>query len=138
MGWLKVDDNFNQHAKVMQLPRNDRWTWLEVLLFCSRNRSATVPANIRDVVPHARKPFLDRCRTAGLLDLDDEGVDSVHDWNVYNGQTIEERVQAYLDSHPEATANEVCRIVGGNRKLVLNLVEEHHASLNGTSPRLVA
>ncbi len=82
MAWLRIDDGFSQHPKVVRLSRADRWTWLEVLCYCARFKThGAVPEGVGDVVKGASPAFLDRCRSAGLLD-----GEIVHDWNDYNGR----------------------------------------------------
>lgn len=122
MSWLKLDDDFVHHEKILALPRADRWTWLEILSYCARNRKGRVPVRIKEVVPTATRAFLDKCITIGLLDQNGDGY-YVHDWLIYNGATLTERVAAYLTDHPEATGNEVLRSIGGNRQAVLAEVE---------------
>ena len=125
MSWLKIDDAFVHHEKVLALPRTDRWTWLEVLSYCARNRAAKgrVSVAIRDVVPRATPKFLARCSEVGLLDQNGDGVYHVHDWIIYNGKDPAEKVTAYLADRPDASANDVARDIGGHRQTVLAEVE---------------
>jgi len=82
MAWLRLDDGFSQHPKIVRLSRADRWTWLEVLCYCARFKThGAVPEGVGDVVKGASSAFLERCRSAGLLD-----GEIVHDWNDYNGR----------------------------------------------------
>lgn len=84
MSWLRLDDDFAQHPKVVRLARGDRWTWLEVLLYCARYRTeGHVPEAIGEAIRAATPAFLDRCHTVRLLDLNGDGY-FVHDWREYN------------------------------------------------------
>ena len=138
MTWLRVDDGFTEHGKIVSLKRADRWTWLELLCYCSRQgNGGQFSDGICDVLKWVSPAFLRRCVEArrlgdevGLLEVvtGSDGTDwepvgnhyQVHDWAVYNGATIEARIAAFLEENPDATANEVHRAVGGNRKVVLS------------------
>ena len=85
MSWLRVDDAFSTHPKLLLLPRPDRWTWMELLCFCARYRTnGTIPPQIREAVPAATPQILEKLVCAGLLDQDDDGNLSIHDWRDYN------------------------------------------------------
>ena len=124
MAWLRIDDGLTEHRKLLDLPRNDRWTWMELLCYVARqNNGGHVPGGVITTMKHVTPRFLERCQTVGLLDTDDQdGRLVVHDWAIYNGGTVAERVAAYLTEHPEASGNEVLKAVGGTRKLVLTEV----------------
>ncbi len=127
MAWLRIDDGFSQHPKVVKLSRADRWTWLEVLCYCARFRTdGKVPSVVGEVVRGASPSFLQRCSEFGLLDHSDGGY-LVHDWTIYNGETIGEKVAYYLDKSPDASANEVHRAIGGKRDLVLSIVAQYRS-----------
>lgn len=125
MAWLRIDDGFADHPKIVQLGKPEqRWTWLEVLTYCARQRTAgKVPAGINDVIRRATPAFLKRCVAVGLLDEKD-GALSVHDWDIYNGETIEQKVASYIATHPDAGSNEIHRAIGGKRELVLNIIKQ--------------
>lgn len=125
MAWLRVDDGLAEHRKLLPLKRADRWTWVEVLCYVARQgNGGHVPDGVQQIIRHATPAFLGRCHELGLLDLDGERY-VVHDWAIYNGGTLEERVAAYLDQYPQATANQVCKGVGGGRNLTLQLVQQY-------------
>ena len=104
MPWLRLDDGFPEHRKMLALDRNDRWTWLEILCFCARNsggtHAGTVPANIGEVLRYATPRFLRKCVEIGLLDEHAEGL-KVHDWAEYNPKdpTNAVRQQRYRERH---------------------------------------
>ncbi len=87
MPWLRLDDKFVRHPKITRLVRNDRWTWLEVLCYCAEYKTeGFIPDTIREVVPKATGPFLERCHQLALLDLaeHEHATYCVHDWSEYN------------------------------------------------------
>lgn len=85
MAWLRIDDGFTSHPKILALGTpSRRWTWLALLAYTARYRSSLVPAKTSDVVPGATPAFLRDCVDIGLIDIDDEGTMSIHDWHVYN------------------------------------------------------
>jgi hypothetical protein len=86
MSWLRLDDGFAEHPKLLELPRELRWSWLEVLLYCARRRTDGV----------VTQAALERCGfeesddsgalvNLGLLDELEDGSFRVHDWHDYNG-----------------------------------------------------
>lgn len=132
MSWLRIDDGFTQHPKVIQLGVRDRWTWLDVLCYCARYRTGgTVTDTISEVVRGATPGFLSRCYGVGLLDRAGD-VYVVHDWNIYNGSTLDERVTAYLLAYPQASANEVVKSIGGSRNQVLESVARYRSGTAST------
>src|SRR5262245_1544434 len=113
MAWLRVDDGFTEHRKLVSLPRRDRWTWMELLTYCARQMNdGHVPNGIEDVLKHVTKVFIARCLEVGLLDEEDGGY-YIHDWHVYNPRdpTNSVRQQRYrnakrnADSNADVTAN---------------------------------
>jgi hypothetical protein len=83
MSWLRIDDGFTEHYKLVGLKRSERWTWLEVLTFCARSGNGSIPRGISDVLKHVTTPFLRRCVDLGLIDETPSGME-VHDWELYN------------------------------------------------------
>jgi hypothetical protein len=84
MAWLRIDDGFPEHEKLLSLRRNERWTWIEILAYCARqSNGGRLPASITNHMKYVTKPFLERCVEVGLLDVEN-GYFNVHDWNVYN------------------------------------------------------
>ncbi len=123
MSWLRIDDGFTDHPKILSLTLAQRWTWLSILTYCARfDTEGRLPAGIGQVVRGASPSLLSRCHDLGLLDVDDGNEYVVHDWVIYNGATVAEKVAYYMERHPEATANQVQRAIGGKRELVLHEV----------------
>lgn len=86
MAWLRIDDGFAQHPKIVQLTRKDRWILIEILLYCARYKTkGLVPLAVGEVVRGATPAFLKRCVELRLLDESANGL-VVHDWDDYNGR----------------------------------------------------
>jgi hypothetical protein len=130
--WLRLDDGFTNHPKILALKTPARrWAFLEILAYTSRYRSAHVPDEIRQVIPSATQAFLDELEHLGLLERDTAGQRRVHDWEVYNGATTDTRVTAYLLQNPDANTNDVHRHVGGRKQTVLEAITRYR---NGSHP----
>jgi hypothetical protein len=124
--WLRLDDAFAQHPKFAGWTPAQKWAWLELLLWCAHHRTGGLIPDDPALLPRScRQGLLERAERSGLIDRDAEGRRYVHDWQVYNGETLETRVAAYLEQHPTATANQVYRAVGGRRQEVLDIVRKH-------------
>lgn len=129
MSWLRLDDTFDTHAKILGLGTDGRrWTWQRILLYTCRHRSAIIPAGIREVVAKATPSFLADCHNLGLIDLDVDGTMKVHDWRIYNSESVAEKVAAFLAQKPDATANQVHKAIGGKREVVLAVVAQMAAA----------
>lgn len=116
MAWLRLDDGFASHPKIAALNDREYRVWTRLLLYCARYRTeGKLPDNALVEIPQLTKVMLRKFRDLRLLDPGD----IVHDWRQYNAQTIAEKVAAYLEEHPDATANEIHRVVGGKREIVL-------------------
>jgi hypothetical protein len=86
MSWLRLDDGFSDHPKLLELSPADRWTWIEVLCYCARYRTGGhVPRRLSSKISRATPAFVDRCFKLELLDEDPDGELHVHDWKDYNG-----------------------------------------------------
>lgn len=123
MGRMWLDDEFSSHPKLLALgTRDDRWTWLEILIYTCKQSSPVIPVRIRDVIAKATPRMIEKCVEVGLIDVDPDGTRIVHDWHEYQG-SVEERVAAYLARHGAASANEVQQAVAGKREAVLAAVK---------------
>lgn len=138
MSWLRIDDGFTNHPKVLALgTKARRWTWMEILTYTCRYQSPKVPARIADVVSDATPRYVELCVEIGLIDLDKNGEMTVHDWHIYNASTVEERVRAYLKHHPNSTANDIHRSIGGKREIVIAAVTEIRLEAESSGSLLV-
>lgn len=120
MAWLRLDDGFDTNHKILELREVERWRWTRVLVYCAKNRNkGVVTATVLREL--GLEKTVQKLLQIGLLDELSGNAYRVHDWYVYNGESLEERVGAYMADHPEATANEVYRVIGGKRSLVLKV-----------------
>lgn len=110
MAWLRIDDGFTRHPKLLALgSKSDRWTWLEVLVYCAQfNTSGELPAQLAEVVPGATPKFVERAVAAGLIDVETDGAMRVHDWKTYNPNdpTAAERMQRLRNKNRNNARNE--------------------------------
>lgn len=121
MPWLRVDDGYDTHPKLLALPEVGRWRWFRAMLYAARYRTnGRLTSEAIAEVGFDR--YLPRALEVGLLIESDEGEYVVHDWQLYNGGTLDERVAVYLHDHPEASANETALAVPGARTAVLAAV----------------
>lgn len=130
MGWLRLDDGFADHRKLVALKTDQRrWTWLRLLIYTARYRTPIIPGDIGDVVAGATPKFLGDCRKIGLLDDAEDGDYLVHDWYDYQPSgrqnDLDADVAKLLDEQPSLSANHVARIIGGTRKDVLEAVKRY-------------
>lgn len=130
MGWLRLDDGFADHRKLVALKTDQRrWTWLRLLIYTARYRTPIIPGDIGDVVAGATPKFLGDCRKIGLLDDGEDGDYLVHDWYDYQPSgrqnDLDADVAKLLDEQPSLSANHVARIIGGTRKDVLDAVKRY-------------
>jgi len=133
MAWLRLDDGFASHPKIAALSDREYRVWTRLLLYCARYRTeGKVPENALVEIPQLTRQMLQKFRELRLLDPGD----IVHDWRIYNAETVAEKVAAFFADHPEAasmTANEIYRAVGGKRELVLAEIHKHRSPA-GSAP----
>lgn len=101
MPWLRIDDGFTEHRKIVALKRSERWTWMELLTYCARQgNGGHVPEGVCDILRWVTPAFLSKCADVGLLDVVD-GRYEVHDWRVYNPKdpTNAARQERYRQRH---------------------------------------
>lgn len=100
MAWLRVDDGFDSHPKILALGSDQRrWTWTRILVYTCRYRSPIIPTNVTELVPRATPAFLRECVDLGLIDVTDEGTYEVHDWDNYNGSDPAIQVRERVRKH---------------------------------------
>lgn len=79
MTWVKVDDSFPRHPKVIGLPAAVKWSYVEALCYCAQY--LTDGAFPPGIVPDKDVRSLIE---VGLVDLADGGSFAVHDYLEYN------------------------------------------------------
>lgn len=123
MSWLRLDDGFTKHPKFAGWTVGQKWALLELLEYCARyNTDGRIPTDLT-LLPRSSTPaLLRRACASGWLMKGPDGAFEVNDWDVYNPprKSVEEAVFEHLISHPEASANDVCKAVKGSRKRILN------------------
>jgi hypothetical protein len=118
MAWLRIDDAFDAHPKILALETDQRrYTWIRILVYTCRYRSNHIPKNIQHTIPKATPRFLADCLELGLVDTDENGLYIVHDWADYqagNPKTaarqrrwrnadVDGDVDAHVDAHVDAS-----------------------------------
>lgn len=134
MTYCLLDDGFDTNHKLLALGTDARrWTWLRIILHTCRRNSDTIPREIATVVPAAKPNYIRDCIRIGLIDLDDNAVMHVHDWYLYSGASVEEKVKYFLSRYPDASANDVARQVVGTRSRILAAVRQQRGETPETS-----
>lgn len=125
MAWLRVDDGFDTHAKMLELTEVQRWRWTRVLIYCARHQTQgrVTLSVLRDI---GLGRLAGKLVEVGLLENAGPNAYLVHDWRIYNG-SVGDKVYAFLCDNPDATANEVFKAVGGRRDLVLSEVGRYRS-----------
>ena len=132
MGWLRLDDGFAMHPKVAALNDRDYRAWTKVLLYCARYRTeGDVPEHAFHeitVTTPSRRRFIE----LGLLDVDEEGFVTVHDWSDFNkpDPTNAERQARWRERQRNAKRN-----AGRNALTVTDTVTRNAPSLARAQPR---
>jgi len=82
VSWLRLDDGFARHPKVLALSEAKRWRWVVLLTDCARvhHRGGIVSSAMLREVGLTREELLE----LELLDELEDGSLRVHDWDDYN------------------------------------------------------
>ncbi len=100
MAWLRLDDGYDTHPKLLSLPEQQRWRWTRVLLYCARyrTRGRITQEALTEVGIDAR--LRGRLLELALLETADD-VYTVNDWAVYNpvDPTSAERKRRFKERH---------------------------------------
>ena len=134
MSWLRLDDGFAAHPKLVQLTDRDFRTWIRVLCWCARyHTKGVLPHRATEEITGLTAGFAQRATALHLLDSYPNSLGIVHDWELYNG-SLEERVASYLDDYPDATANQVFRAIGGKRNPVMAIIAQYRTGTPTGTP----
>jgi hypothetical protein len=84
MSWLRLDDAYDTHPKLLELSELERWRWTRVLLHCARHRTQGLVSRsvLREVgLGRAVQKLIDL-----RLLLETAGADTlkVNDWDTFN------------------------------------------------------
>jgi hypothetical protein len=140
VAWLRLDDGFTKHPKFEGWTPAARWAWLEVMEYCARYETrGRIPTDL-DLLPRSvTKQLLAKAEAAGWCDRDENGALWVHNWDEFNPpkydeRDLDQRVAEAFAAHPEASANDVVRMIGGQRKPALEAIRRFRTgSLNGSN-----
>lgn len=134
MSWLRLDDGFTKHPKFKGWTVAQKWAWLEVMEYCARYETGgRIPVEDLSLMPRSTtNQLLRKAEISGLIDRADDGGMVVHDWPIYNGTTIAEKVAYALAKHPDLSANQVHKLIGGTREVVLAEVARQRST--GSEP----
>lgn len=147
MSWLRIDDGFTKHPKFEGWTLAQKWAWLEVMEYCARYETrGRIPTDL-SLMPRTTTPqLLALAEAAGWCDRVDEGGSPgsqtalwVHNWDEFNPPRLDEgeldqRVADAIAQHPDASANDIVRIVGGKRKPTLEAIRRFRTGANRGSP----
>jgi hypothetical protein len=140
MGWLRLDDGFAMHPKVAALSDHGYRSWTKILLYCARYRTEG------DVPEHAfvelgidrklRRTYIE----VGLLDEDEDGLYSVHDWGDFNKSdpTNAERQKRWRERQKQRSRNvkrNADRNTESNDSVTGSAVTDNEPSLARAQPR---
>jgi hypothetical protein len=127
MAWIRIDDNEAEHPKVLALIQaagyEAYYRLARLRCYCARQKSGGRFDRAAARELRVRPAILEALISVELVDVLDDGTFQIHDWPIYNGETVAQRVEAYLASVPDASANEVARAVGGKKADVLAEIE---------------
>ena len=98
MSWLRIDDGFTKHPKILQLTVRQRWLWLDLLCWCARYKTNGLIPDGALAELRIRSSDINGWASAGLVDREDSTL-AVHDWAVYNpaDPTAADRVRRHRD-----------------------------------------
>jgi hypothetical protein len=88
MSWLKIDDGFLQHPKIMALTDSELRVWMRILCFSAanrRHREGQIHPSDRREIPGLTQTKIGRYIDLNLLEeTDAPGTLKVHDFHTYN------------------------------------------------------
>jgi hypothetical protein len=111
VSWVRLDDGFTNHPKIVQLSDSEFRTWIRLLCYCARVEDPTVDAATKREVAGLSTKRIARFVELGLLDSSGDG-NEIHDWVKYRkkDETNAER-QARWRARKRAVTNGVTDIV---------------------------
>lgn len=140
MSWLRIDDGFTKHPKFEGWTLPQKWAWLEVMEYCARYETrGRIPTDLT-IMPRTTTPaLLALAATAGWCDRGPDGAFWIHDWDEFNPPRyddgeLDQRVAEAIAEHPDASANDIVRIIGGKRKPTLEAIRRFRTGSRSGSP----
>ncbi len=128
MAWLRVDDGFTKHPKFEGWPPAQRWAWLEVMEYCARySTKGRIPTDVTILPRAVTAALLRKAEASGWCSRGDDEALWINDWEDFNpprqtSSELDALVSDALRNHPSASANDLVRLVGGNRKAILSSI----------------
>lgn len=129
MSWLRTDDGFTKHPKFEGWTPAQRWAWLEVMEYCARYETrGRIPTDLTLMSRSTTPRLLTAAEECGWCFRGEDGALWINDWDFYNpprpaDDDVGKRVAEAIEARPEASANEVFKMVGGRRREVLAAVK---------------
>jgi hypothetical protein len=99
--WVKLDDGFDEHRKVMPLSANAFRLFVEALCFCNRNATDGELTKLELAKLWRRGKERDELVIAGLFEELDDGMVAIHDYLKYNPS------RAQVEGRREAVSEKV-------------------------------
>lgn len=98
MSWVKLDDRFTEHKKVMGLTDKEFRVHVNALCYAGRMRDPHIHTSVLPAI-RATKGTANNLTTKGLWDATSDGW-VIHDWEEYQGpRSAAERQSDYRRRH---------------------------------------
>jgi hypothetical protein len=82
VSWVRLDDGFTNHPKIVQLSDSEFRTWIRLLCYCARVEDPSVDLATKREVAGLTSRRVSRFAELGLLDRLDASYE-IHDWSTY-------------------------------------------------------
>ena len=112
MTWFRAQDDIAENTKTGQLTDGQFRTWIRVLGYASRARTAGLLDTrvLRKNVPRTTRVFVEKCLELRLVDRVENcpNLVQIHNWHKYspNDPTGAERARRYREKHAEEEAEQ--------------------------------
>lgn len=95
MSWVRLDDGFMEHPKVLALTPKDFQVHMRALCYASRRRGPHIPSSALLILA-TTKQTAERLTEVGLWDVNGDGW-VIHDWDDYQPASSAERQKRYRE-----------------------------------------
>jgi hypothetical protein len=82
VSWLRLDDGFAEHPKIVELTDRELRIWLRTLCYCSRAQDPSIDRFTLETVPGLTPNFVSKLVSLRLVDPIENGHE-IHDWIKY-------------------------------------------------------
>lgn len=104
MAWLRIDDGFADHPKILGLTDRELRVWVGVLCYCARHRTdGKIPESAQKTLGISTR-IRSKLVEKALVEEHDHEL-QVHDWNVYNLDPTNADRQARFRAKRNVTRN---------------------------------